>query len=70
MMFPIKQEIWDKSRQSDGSIDLLRVFGALYGDAALTEGRRRFLNDIDAIKPIQSRQAATVAVATAYYSVR
>jgi len=60
---------WEKWRKADGNIDLLKAFNDIYaarlGDQA--ELGIGYLVVVELNQPIISRQAAAVALATAYY---
>lgn len=63
---------WNDYRNADGTIDLVKAFSAVYGghrdiNFEYAEG---YLSMIESLQPIKSRQAASVAIVTAYEMFR
>jgi hypothetical protein len=54
---------WDQYRRADGTIDLHRAYRETFG--ALHPKASMFLGLIETLQPINSRQAAAQALATA-----
>lgn len=57
---------WEAHRREDGSIDLVAAFAEINGvppDARVAA----YLNMIQNLQPVKSRQTAAVAIAAAYY---
>jgi hypothetical protein len=57
-------EQWDSCRNEDGSINLKRAF-AKDSHGAPNWNQANFLDDVESVQPITSRQVASVALAMA-----
>lgn len=59
----LAQVVWENCRRDDGSYDLGKV--ARHTGCKVTPPMDMYLSLIQAIRPVASRQAAAIAVATA-----
>lgn len=57
---------WEAHRREDGSIDLVAVFTEINGVSPNVRVTA-YLNMIQNLQPVKSRQTAAVAIAVAYY---
>lgn len=63
----MKSVDWDKVRREDGSINLIDAYKAIY-----TDGKQipeHYLQEIEVMHPIRSRQAAACAIRQARESI-
>lgn len=58
---------WDKFRRKDGSLDLTDILEDLVGSGPIAgvEHAKQFLQAVEELQPIRSRQVASLALATA-----
>jgi len=56
---------WERHRRPDGSIDLYSAWQSLPGKAKTPNHVGRYLSLVEQLQPINSRQGAAIAIATA-----
>jgi len=61
---------WESVRRNDGTVDLVMAWNKIFGRNPFhyqdeDEGTIQYLLAVEAIRPINSRQAAAIAIATA-----
>lgn len=61
-MQTITDETWETCRREDRSIDLFAAYCAV---EIPTDGIKHFLEEVESIRPVKSRQVAALAIAIA-----